>query len=851
MAPCEARGSVFRAVVTVTLSLMVDISSGTSRFAVANAAAFLKAVDDTALINGRRPLHTAADSWISQPPKSPQPLRFRAPLIVEPRPTNHAAKLHGPKNSRPLAEFDNESDIFYDVLFRPVFDDAVNEYMRIVTTEDGQGIPTVAELSGITQNRAGDWASLACATFLNGLLVIACAAFVSVARTVYPLVYANNERLGAVPFALPSSWLGWWKAGWQVSIDEVAKTRGLDQAMLLEYIDLCMNLLCFIGIPVAVIIGPLHIWFGGSHVPADDYLNKLGMENVGHNKNWLYWIHAFFVWFVVVSTQRFIFKAQESFLKRRWTWLKEMPAPRATTIMVEGIPRKFCSDDCLQAYFDTMLGRSAVDTATIVRYTGELRELIRQLQVERQTLDEALFYEGMYPSVDALKLLSIDDDGSIALGGHDLPRSIADSKGAVEELEAAVDRERKRILNTDPMGPDGPNVFTSRGFVTFKDRRDTEIALRLQYRPNRGAFATSVAPDPSDVLYEHLQLDPAEEASSVALGHLCICLLFIFFTPVVVGIGRITSWQTLTSEIPTVSFALETKPAFKTLWCGIVGAVSLNFFMSYVPMLLAVIFRSLYALRSAAWTQHRIQQVYFGFLLVFVLLVTAITRSLAQTVQDLVLNPMKAFGLLSSTMPRASHFYLMWIPVRWSAHALALTRYWTLAKFLAFRSVNQDERARELAEPEDQAYNGIGSRSAQFTLMLVVCLTFSTLAPIVCLLGLVGFVISRGVYGYLVVFVETRKPDLGGVFWVTKLAHTQQGLFIYIMLMSGVLHSRATVRGPGLVAGLSLVYWFVTYKRFFRAFRWHLLPLAEIRSDSCSPKRAATRSTYWQPELRD
>merc|ERR1719323_2372673 len=100
----------------------------------------------------------------------------------------------------------------------------------------------------------------------------------------------------------------------------------------------------------------------------------------------------------------------------------------------------------------------------------------------------------------------------------------------------------------------------------------------------------------------------------------------------------------------------------------------------------------------------------------------------------------------------------------WGTLALNLTRYFNVFKFLTLSSVCREERARELAEPEDQDWYGFGGRSARFTESMVIGLLFCSLSPLIILLTLVNFAICRAVYGYLLVFAETRKSDLGGYF---------------------------------------------------------------------------------------
>merc|ERR1719379_368053 len=122
-----------------------------------------------------------------------------------------------------------------------------------------------------------------------------------------------------------------------------------------------------------------------------------------------------------------------------------------------------------------------------------------------------------------------------------------------------------------------------------------------------------------------------------------------------------------------------------------------------------------------------------------------------------------------------------------------------LSKFKMFSILFGPAVAVKKSEPEDQDFYGLGGRSARFAFMLSLTLAFCSLSPLINILGFINFWMCRKCYGYLCVFCETRKPDLGGVFYVEQLTHVMEGLFIYIILMTGVLLERDQTVWPGVV----------------------------------------------------
>merc|ERR1719387_419972 len=178
----------------------------------------------------------------------------------------------------------------------------------------------------------------------------------------------------------------------------------------------------------------------------------------------------------------------------------------------------------------------------------------------------------------------------------------------------------------------------------------------------------------------------------------------------------------------------------------------------------------------------------------------------------------------------ASHFYLNFLPMQWVTHAQNLMRIANLGKYKAWSLVYGEDKGKEKSEPEDQDYYGLGSRSARFTFMLVLTLTFCLLSPLITMLGFVNFWVCRKCYGYLCVFCETKKPDLGGFFYVSQLVHVSEGLFIYIILMGGVLLERDASSWPGVIALSGLIFQYVSYNRFKTQFRWENLCFEDLKN---------------------
>jgi len=609
-------------------------------------------------------------------------------------------------------------------------------------------------------------------------------------RARYPLTYSNNLKLNSAPLdKIGPGMFGWAKASWSASTPEVMENVGLDQAMLLEFCNLAMRIMVMIGFPMLCIMGPVNYVYGGD-AAGEDHLSYLSFGNVVEGSQ-LYWIHACIVWGVVFTVQVSLYAAQRNFLRYRFQWLKELPKLRAHTVLVEGIPYEYQSAAKLKEFFTEMFGANKIASTYMVKKHAELETTWAAREANTTVLEKARFQE------DLGKVAALEAEGSLL-------------DTAVEQLQSDVK------IKSWERGGKGYN--TSTGFVSFADKTDVALALHLQFGEHLDNWEVSVPPQPQSILWNDLKQSSAARSSLTSFGYILTAALFMAYMPAVVGITQIAVKVNMGPLQP--------------LWAGLAPTVGLQVMVAFLPTFLILIFRLCFTLKDDAWAQQMLQNWYFIFQVVFVILVTALGGSMMEFLDTLVQRPLKIFSMLAKTMPSATHFYMNFLVLQWASHAMVLMRYVPLAKWFMFRGAGyDDETSRQMSEPEDQDYYGIGSRSARMTINVCIGVIFGTLSPPINLLTFIEFCICRLVYGYLIPFAETKKPDLGGVFWVQSLRHIFVGNIIYCVVMIGVLLGRAATCGPGILATPSLFYVIYSMKKFERSFCWEKLPFEQLKAD--------------------
>mmetsp|Transcript_112187 Transcript_112187/g.210405 ORF Transcript_112187/g.210405 Transcript_112187/m.210405 type:complete len:884 (+) Transcript_112187:141-2792(+) len=665
-------------------------------------------------------------------------------------------------------------------------------------SEDSSAVGDAAAATGVTGNSDDD-----IYLFLTGLatvlVTILCAVvFFMIARRYFPVVYEGNIVDKTAP-ATPGVQRGasdWIWMSLAVTTDQVQDSAGLDMAMLLEYCHLGMNIMAFLSIPMLLILAPLNFLFGGN-AAGKDYLSYLSLGNVEYG-SWIVWVDCAAVWVVVCIVQINLYQAMQLFMRHRLRWLQELPPSRANTILVENIPEQCRSDAALKAHFENIFGSNSVRFARCVKLCPGLTALVEKRDAARKAAEDSMYEraQGRMTNEDV--------------------RTLQDLAEAADVQVRAKKADVSMIADATTGG-----INTSTGFVQFHSRSHAELATGAQFSHDIDTWNISMPPPAESILWDSFKTSEGIQIAKKVFGYLLVACLFVGYLPCVIFISNTASLLNL--------------GVLQPLWQAFAPTLGLQIMIAFLPTFLICIFYTFFSLPDAVVAQEMLQHWYFVFQVVFVLLVTAIGPSLFDFLKAPVTQPSDIFRLLGDALPTATHFYMNFLVLQWASHFANLTRSSQLVKFIFFKRIMSYGNPKELSEPEDQDYYGIGSRSTRFTINMCIGIVYGTMSPPIIVLTFLNFAVCRLVYGYLIPFAETRKPDLGGTFFVSQLNHTFVGTGIYCICMTGVLLGRADTMVPGAIAGGSLLYVLWSYQRFTRKFDWVRLPVNKVGAHEKPP----------------
>jgi len=676
--------------------------------------------------------------------------------------------------------------------------------------------------------------------FITGLVVDAvitglCLVLFSLWRKWYPIMFKDNVLKGHTNMNrqhtdVPDGFFGWARASWSVSIDDTWNTAGLDHAMMLEYLNLALKTFTWIAFPMFFIMGPLNFAFGGN-ADGQDRESDFSMGNVEFYC-WLYWPISFMICYVCWCVTWMCHKGMKEFMPRRFEWLQAVKPIRAQTIMMLGIPGEYQSDEACKKFFNTLLPGS-VEKVSLTKDTsleGNLKGLVvsRDQSKYQLKLAEAAWAKDANdpdkrPTIKTSYFGSRED-------------AIETYTKKIQDLEPAIKQERDNVYKkAKDLGPGSGNL--SNGFITFKDRKSAEIALSLDLSDDVNDWVLGYPPTPADVIWEDFTQDPRAEGGRALIGWSLVGLLVLMYMPIVVFVCNVAEMINM--------------GPLQSIWASEAPSLGLTLMVDFLPTILMIIFKSCMSMYDESVVQSRIAVWYWWMNVLYVVMITALGTNFMSFVETLAKDPLSIFSLLADTMPSCTHYYMNYVAMQSYVHAMVLIRYSPLAKFRMQQARGYDEQeAKDLVEPEAQDYYGIGSRCARWSTLVCIGVVYGTLSPPVSLLSFLLFAWLRLVYGYLMVFAESKKEDLGGIFFCQALNNTWTTLHIYLILMLGVFIQRASSWGPVLI--VAIAWGFVTHsqKKFYE-YKWEKIPYPDI---SASEKKITHRipeltGSYVQPEL--
>ena len=267
-----------------------------------------------------------------------------------------------------------------------------------------------------------------------------------------------------------------------------------------------------------------------------------------------------------------------------------------------------------------------------------------------------------------------------------------------------------------------------------------------------------------------------------------------------------------------------------------------------------------------SWTENTLLQMsrYYSFQIINVLLVTTISGSVVNSIEEILQEPASTFSLLGGSLPRVCAFFCCYVFMKAIAGLpLELCRGVAAAQQTLKRSIypsaTQQDRKHAFLGLRDIAGPGwfsFGKYGAQDLLVVVVMMVYVVMSPVVLVPGLLFFSIGSVVYRHQLLFVYEPLFESGGLLWPRFYRRILFSVFLTQFTMVGLFFSKKAYMQGYLTLALSAVTYLyqVRMKTLYTTSSSvaHHLPmeLASRGDEEAILDEVDDLSRYVQPSLR-
>jgi hypothetical protein len=326
-------------------------------------------------------------------------------------------------------------------------------------------------------------------------------------------------------------------------------------------------------------------------------------------------------------------------------------------------------------------------------------------------------------------------------------------------------------------------------FITFNQQIAAHMAKNAlsHHEPYKmaGRFA-DVAPE--DVIWANLGMNAYEQKIRIVISYAVTAALIIFWAIPVAFIGILSNIHGLCVTYSWLSWLCKLPSVVVGIIQGVLPAVLLAVLMMLLPIILRALAR-FEGIPKRTGLELSLMTRYFIFQVVHSFLIVTISSGIIAALPGLVKAPGSAVSLLAQNLPQASVFFLTYIILQGlSGTAAGFLQLVTLILYYV-KLILLGSTPRSIYGLKFGARSvAWGTLYPSITLLVVIALAYSIIAPIINGLFFVAFVLFYLLYKYLFLWVleQPASNETGGLFFPKAIQHIFVGLYIQQVCLAGL-----------------------------------------------------------------
>ncbi|KAI9679230.1 MAG: hypothetical protein M1817_005249 [Caeruleum heppii] len=642
-------------------------------------------------------------------------------------------------------------------------------------------------------------------------------------RQYQPRTYLGTLRKEELSPELPNTLLGWIGKVFAIPDTYVLNHHSLDGFLFLRYLKIATTI-CFVGCCLTwPILFPIHATGGAGN----EQLDILSMSNISPDKSVRYYAHVFVSWaffgfilWMVTREHIFYINLRQAYL------LSPLYANRISsrTVLFTSVPDHFLNEAKLRRLFGHSLRNLwiASDTKEVDKLVTERDKVATRLETAETKLVKAANAARLKSSKNGAAQHDAEAAGADGNGesGSVASRFLTRKQRPAHKLKPVIGKKvdtidwcRSELAHLIPKVQEAQAVHRSGNaklvnsvFVEFNTQDEAQAAYQtLTHHQPLHMAPRYIGINPEEVIWKNLRIKWWERIVRTIVTTAFVVVMIIFWAIPVAFVGSISQINYLTSRVPFLSFINDVPPVILGLITGLLPVILLAILFALLPIILRLMAK-LAGAPSKSVVELNVQLSYFTFLVVQGFLVITVSSSASAVGAQIASNPSSALNVLATNLPKASNFYISYfilqgltVSSRTLLQLVGLIVSKILGKLLDNTPRKMYKRWATLSSL------GWGTVFPAYTLLAVIAITYSMIAPLVLGFATIGLYLIYLAYRYNMLFVYNTNIDTKGLVYPRALQQTLTGVYLAELCLIG-LFAIGKAPGPIVLEVVMLIF---------------------------------------------
>lgn len=354
----------------------------------------------------------------------------------------------------------------------------------------------------------------------------------------------------------------------------------------------------------------------------------------------------------------------------------------------------------------------------------------------------------------------------------------------IAQAEAALNKAKSKVTGIIPgMKQGGAETYPplNSAFVLFNRQIAAHLAAQAlnHHEPYRMSERyTEMSPE--DVIWSNLGMNPYERKIRVVISWALTIGLIVVWTFPVAFVGALSNVPKLSATYSWLGWLGGLPPVVTGIISGILPPVLLAVLMMLLPIVLRM-FARFEGIPKYTGLELSLMTRYFLFQVIHSFLIVSLSSGIISALPELLGNPGSIPNLLAKNLPQASIFFLTYIILQGlSGSSGGFLQIVPLAIYYV---------KLILLGSSPRSVHGIkftlrsvswGTQFPVTTLLVVITLGYSIIAPIINGLATATFFMFYMMYKYLFLYAygQRQTAETGGLFFPKAIQHVFVGMYV-------------------------------------------------------------------------